>query len=545
MKLFRYIVPIFFLLLSIVGTAQSVQKQDASSNDTVFCRIADYNNSCFSFGYVLSNGEVIKPKYDYVGYFSDNNFAAIRLGRKYGFINKSGNVVVEPKYDYFSNFSEGLARVKLNDKWGYIDTIGNIVVDFIYDGAYDFSNGLARVKQDVKWGLIDTTGMCVIEPKFFYVNDFFNDVACVEEVVGLGNSAKYKDKKGRFHVDELLWSEFEDKYIRYGYIDRAGNYIVKPKYCSASDFEYDIACVCLRNGKCGFIDKKGNVVVELKYDIISNFHDGMAIIRLNNKEGFIDTTGKNVIEPRYCDVYPFYNGFAQVVTADENLYYKKLLYINKKGDVVFSERYSGREQDVSIDGFLQVYNDRGFGVMDTTGKIIVPTEYDYINYNPHQSMFSHGLLRVSKKYQYGYVDKTGRVVVPLQFKEARRFSENGLAQVKLNDKWGIIDTAGNFVVQPQCDEISIWGDFICVKMNEKWGIVNRTGNFIIEPQLEDEVRFLGKYACIKTKGKWYLIDGKGNSVLGPFSRPPASAYEKDDGYEEWFVIDCSDIIYEE
>ncbi|MCS7150786.1 MAG: WG repeat-containing protein [Endomicrobia bacterium] len=43
---------------------------------------------------------------------------------KWGFCDKNGNIVIDCKYDYADYFSEGLARVKLGDKWGYIDKSG-------------------------------------------------------------------------------------------------------------------------------------------------------------------------------------------------------------------------------------------------------------------------------------------------------------------------------------------------------------------------------------------------------------------------------------
>lgn len=56
-------------------------------------------------------------------------------GRKYGFVNRWGNVVIEPVFDYVESFSNGLARVNVGGgrtidgeivggKWGYVDRTG-------------------------------------------------------------------------------------------------------------------------------------------------------------------------------------------------------------------------------------------------------------------------------------------------------------------------------------------------------------------------------------------------------------------------------------
>jgi hypothetical protein len=43
------------------------------------------------------------------------------LADKWGFIDKTGNIVIQPQFDeIFGGFSEGLALVRIGDKLGYI-----------------------------------------------------------------------------------------------------------------------------------------------------------------------------------------------------------------------------------------------------------------------------------------------------------------------------------------------------------------------------------------------------------------------------------------
>jgi len=52
---------------------------------------------------------------------------------------------------------------------------------------------------------------------------------------------------------------------------------------------------------------------------------------------------------------------------------------------------------------------------------------------------------------FQYVPGMEFVVIPPQFEQADSFSE-GLARVKIGDKWGYIDNKGKYVIQPQLDE---------------------------------------------------------------------------------------------
>src|SRR6185369_6934339 len=87
--------------------------------------------------------------------------------RKWGYIDKAGNVVIQPQFERARIFSEGLASVSVDgNRYGYIDKSGTFVINPQYDEARSFSEGLAVVISDGKVGYIDTKGKVVITPQF-------------------------------------------------------------------------------------------------------------------------------------------------------------------------------------------------------------------------------------------------------------------------------------------------------------------------------------------------------------------------------------------
>src|SRR5262249_43054146 len=95
---------------------------------------------------------------------------------KWGFIDKTGALVIpcqfddvamdnyggfeDPNYCHgvpkaFRNFSEGLCAVRIGNKWGYIDKTGKVVISPQFDSAGIFSEGLACVRKGRKVGYID------------------------------------------------------------------------------------------------------------------------------------------------------------------------------------------------------------------------------------------------------------------------------------------------------------------------------------------------------------------------------------------------------
>ena len=87
-------------------------------------------------------------------------------------------VYTNDEYKYFNfKFEEKLASTflttttlflsKKNGKYGYIDKTGNVVIEYLYDdGTEQNTSGYVGVKKDGLWGSIDTKGNVVIKPEY-------------------------------------------------------------------------------------------------------------------------------------------------------------------------------------------------------------------------------------------------------------------------------------------------------------------------------------------------------------------------------------------
>lgn len=131
--------------------------------------------------------------------------AAVKIGGKWGFIDKSGQFVIEPQFSSkFSTsagatvFSEGLAPAAIDGKWGFIDKTGKFVIAPAFEAAYPFSEGLAVVgvksADGYKEGFIDKNGKTVIEPQLGNFFGFKNGLAFKK----IANEWGYIDKTGNY-----------------------------------------------------------------------------------------------------------------------------------------------------------------------------------------------------------------------------------------------------------------------------------------------------------------------------------------------------------
>lgn len=84
-----------------------------------------------------------------------DEYAAVKINGKWGFIDTEGNIFIEPKYDEAKTFSYGYAAVCMGDEWFYIDTQGNKCIEGDFEDACDMTDrGTAFVRVNDEWRLL-------------------------------------------------------------------------------------------------------------------------------------------------------------------------------------------------------------------------------------------------------------------------------------------------------------------------------------------------------------------------------------------------------
>ncbi|MDE5875060.1 MAG: WG repeat-containing protein, partial [Muribaculaceae bacterium] len=201
---------------------------------------------------------------------------------------------------------------------------------------------------------------------------------------------------------ELLW----------GFIDKSGEYVIEPRFHDARDFHEDLAVVKVEWAR-GYIDRSGAYVIEPRFQAAGDFIDGLALVMDDNLYGFIDREGHYVIEPKYEKAEEFHDGVARVMTAEG------WIYIDRTGAPVAAPETTAASEDS-------------------------PTAAPSIAVGmPAAQSFSDGLAPSREGDKEGFVDEEGKFVIAPKFAQVEPFSE-GLAAVRTtaNGKWGYIDRDG-------------------------------------------------------------------------------------------------------
>ena len=219
-----------------------------------------------------------------------------------------------------------------------------------------------------------------------------------------------------------------------------------------------------------------------------------------------------------------------------------------------TRRKTYKEYNRSPEGQYAVRDDRGWGALDANGDDIVDSGYAYVSpfsldgtalyisdkgirlINNNRVVeailatdivstraYAEGLVPVClADSNWRYLDCTNGEFVLEKYQDASNFS-NGIAAVRTNGKWSLIDTSNNVVCEKQFDEIRLHqnGDYLykgvmIASENGVFGMYNDKGERLNEFSCKNaDVYMGGAVAFCNDEGKWGFVDKKGNVVIEP------------------------------
>ena len=176
------------------------------------------------------------------------------------------------------------------------------------------------------------------------------------------------------------------------------------------------------------------------YERVYNFHDGLALAVKDGQIGYINKQNESVIPfgkyvPKFNSPWEYdFNGGAAVVSDGEK-----------------------------------------YGIIDTSGNVIVPVEYGYIG------IFHDGLFRVEENEQCGILNNKGEFVVNMGIYDQINWFDNGYAVVVKDGKYGAVNSGLELIIPLIYDYLYIntgseTVNFIAM-INGEQGIVNQNGEF--------------------------------------------------------------------
>ena len=268
--------------------------------------------------------------------------------------------------------------------------------------------------------------------------------------------------------------------------------------------------------KWGFCNQKKEIIIPCIYESAKPFNNGLADIELDKKHGLINEKGEIVVPIEHMSL----SISGDFIIVDNNYEFsdegKGVLDLT--GKVIVPIKHGvveGPKEGVFIvdEGFY--YHDSNIGAYDIEGNLIIHYQYD--NIEP----FQEGFAVYNQDGQYGYLNKQGEIAFDAKFEDAKSFSE-GLAVVRLDGKECVINQKGEVVISGNFESIGNWdGDFSCglAAVTKKGddenntGFINKNGELVIPYQFESVYAFKKGYSVVRKNALQGLIDTEGEFIL--------------------------------
>lgn len=301
----------------------------------------------------------------------------------YGYCDSLRSKVIIPcEYDSAYPFNNGLARVIKSGKTGFIDPKGKLVIPAQFDNGTDFNDGFAFVKKAGKCYYINRSGVNAFNRPFVCpaVPEVPNATESITRMLKAQESEAFK----RAGFSEGLAIVADSATKKNGFINTKGQLIIPANFIVAMPYKEGLAFVReTPNEPAKAIDKKGALVFQLgtnQMPLPESFNNGYARImnrpdpgmRNMNIYNYVDQTGKTLLASPVIAAEPFQGNFAVISRASG-----EFSLINKKGMPVFPETYNYlRPSPVKGIYYYNRESGRGFGLIDTTGKIRTRVAFD-------------------------------------------------------------------------------------------------------------------------------------------------------------------------
>ena len=306
-------------------------------------------------------------------------------------------------------------------------------------------------------------------------------------------------------------------------------WVVEPRFEDAGSAHRGVVPT-KEGGLWGLVGADGGWIVPPTFEAMGGAGEGRFAVRIAGKWGVVDRAGQVVIAPEFeaigtpAAVTPVkWDGVWYAANPDGSIQDMPLsidalvgndgtcIAGTSDGAVVVEDRASlpvvsrpdGAEAVfapaegyavVEIGG-LSGYLDCAYGVL--TGGA---AEYDAAR------RMSEGLAAVRVGDRWGYAGIHGGFEISPAFRAAREFSE-GLAPVQVAvGQWGYIDRQGKLAIPAQFDQAYSFADGLAgVQVGDRRGFITPDGQFAADPQFEDFWRHDGGLAPVRKGGSWGII----------------------------------------
>ncbi len=300
--------------------------------------------------------------------------------------------------------------------------------------------------------------------------------------------------------------EFAEKYPKNEYargwlMELRGSY--EELFCNYEELGsiWNNSMIVRKKEAFGLADGMGGELLPSEYEEVHPYsEDGLALVRKEGTYLYVDRNGQTRLVPdaSYTDLGMISSERTRAAVNG------KYGYLDEKLEPV--TEFVWDDLTLISDGMGAAQLDGAWALVDKNGK--AKTEYQYEDVIMDEQGFCCHQKRMFVKEQGAYhlVDKKGKPVGELSFEEARCFSEEGYAAVRMNGTWGFINADGELALECQYEDAqSFRNGFAAVCVEGIWGYVDESGRMVVKPEFEEATPFSDQGTAAVKREEWGLI----------------------------------------
>ena len=413
-------------------------------------------------------------------------------------------------------YEKTVLKYKLNGLYGLIDFNGKKITDNIYNSItnIDYKEGNLKIEQNGQFGVINIKGATILKPEYdSIISDGYYDEETKYENAGFvlriktdnGYRFGYANKKGKIILDTLYNEinritelEGKDVYLitsnngRYGLV-KNGKEVLKNEY---TDLSFDVnnhLLIAQKDKIYGVVNLDGKNIIPIDYDNIIiggkyiDAQKGEELLIFNAKGEKIDTDiiSYNKVNDNYAIIIDKNNNYNIVDNKDNKKLRENYTYIENVKDNYFIVTKNGKA-----------------GIIDGEGKLIIELKYDAI-----QKIEGTNVLQAIEENRTDIIDEEMKVHIGIE-KAFMNKKENYIKLYSEND----VKYYNLFGKETTYKELFPNNKVYASKNNNKWGLVDSNGNIIVDYKYDLVTEQNGNVAGIKKDGKWQIVNTEGKVI---------------------------------
>jgi WG containing repeat len=409
----------------------------------------------------------------------------VQQDKLWGLARPDGSWLVEPKFQQAEPLNDGLAHVTFNGKVGFIDRTGNFAIEPVFDkaGLFERNTGRASAERDGVVGVIDKAGAWVFQTNYqqVYLAVAFSMDRNARTVFGW--NFKKDDRWGLLDLDGrvVLDADFSQPVQRCadgrmeGFKNKESLYFkadgspLQPSDGRLIDASCgSVAPYTLKIGdKFGLVNASFNPVTPVQFDAIDPAGPGVKNVKIDGKWGRIGPDGHWLLEPKFDYLSTGIDIFVASIDGKRG-------FMRSDGSWLVEPKFDAARHRGKDTAFVMVSGATGVLRLSDQSWVVPPRPGVMCDIG-HAIMSQAGGKRV-------ILSLTGETWIDIDAERVGIILDYGLLTFLKRGKWGLVDTAGQVMVEPQFDEPVYFADRLrgvaWAKRDGNWCAIDRRGRSI-------------------------------------------------------------------